>query len=390
MKVLLVTFEYPPFSGGIATFALTLAETLARLDCDVRVLAPAYPGCEAFDAGLASRTVRMRVGHERREAVRFIPGLIHLRRELARFRPDVALLASDLAHGLGAAACGARGVPYVPVVHGSEIAKHFPPRTLKQRAQAVWLRRAYALADRVVCVSAYVRTLMVGAGFDPARIAVIHNGIPDTTISAPRDPGREKALRARLGIGDRRVVLTFARLTPRKGQDVAIRALPSLLARHPDACYVVAGTGADAGRLARLARDEGVAASVVFAGRIEEEDKLALLDLCDVYVLASRAEAQRVEGLGIALLEAAARAKPLVAGRHGGVPEIVTHGESGWLVDPADPADVAARTADLLADPERAARMGAAARRIVSERFLAAAMGRAYRSLLGEVVGGAP
>lgn len=388
MKVLIVTFEYPPFSGGIATASLTVAETLARLDCDVRVLAPAYPGCEALDAGLASRTVRMRVGHGKREAVRFLPGLAHLRRELARHRPDVALLASDLAHGLGALACAARGVPYVPVVHGSEIAKHFPPRTLKQRVQAVWLRRAYARADRTVCVSVYVRGLMEAAGFDPARLAVIHNGIPEALVSAPRDPAREDALRSRLGIGDRRVVLTFARLTPRKGQDVAIRALPALLARHPRACYVVAGTGSDAARLERLAAEAGVAGALVLAGQVSEEDKLALLDLCEVYVLPSREEAQRVEGLGIALLEAAARAKPLVAGRHGGVPEIVAHGESGWLVDPADPADVAERTAELLGDAERAARMGEAARRIVCRDFLAGAMGRSYRSVLEGVVAG--
>jgi phosphatidyl-myo-inositol dimannoside synthase len=388
MKVLVVTFEYPPFSGGIATAAVTVAEGLARLGCQVRVLAPAYPGCEALDATLASTTVRMRVGHGTRELVRFLPGFLHLSRELSRSRPDVALLASDLAHGIGAAACGARGVPYVPVVHGSEIAKHFPPRTFKQRVQAVGLRRAYARADRVVCVSAYVRGLMEEAGFDPARLSVIRNGVADALADAPRDRARERVLRSRLGIGDRPVVLTFARLTPRKGQDVVIRSLPAVLERHPGACYVVAGTGGDRARLERLAAESGVAGAVVMAGRIPEEDKVALLDLCDVYVLASREEEQRVEGLGIALLEAAARGKPLVAGRHGGVPEIVEHGASGWLVDPLDPADVAVRVGDLLSDAEGAARMGRAAREMVSGRFLARTMAGEYQALLAEVAAG--
>lgn len=388
MKVLLVSFEYPPFAGGIATAAVTVAEGLAHLGCDVRVLAPAYPGDQALDRTLASTTVRMRVGHGRRELVRFVPGFAHLDRELSRSRPDAALLASDLAHGIGAVACGARGVPFVPVVHGSEIAKHFPPRTLKQRAQAVFLRSAYARADRVVCVSAYVRGLMEEAGFDPARLTVIRNGVADALADVPREPARERSLRSRLGIGDRRVVLTFARVTPRKGQDTVIRALPAILARHPRACYVVAGTGDDTRRLERLAADVGVAHAVVMTGRIAEEDKVALLDLCDVYVLPSREEAQRVEGLGIALLEAAARARPLVAGRHGGVPEIVEHGRCGWLVDPLDPSDVAARVGDLLADPQGAARMGRAARDVVSERFLARSMAREYRAVLAEVAAG--
>lgn len=385
MKVLVVTFEYPPFSGGIATAAVTVAEGLAHLGCEARVLAPWYPGCEALDATFASTVARMRVGHGTREMVRFVPGFAHLFREISRFRPDVALLASDLAHGIGAVACGARRVPFVPIVHGSEIAKHFPPRTLKQRVQAVWLRHAYERADRVVCVSAYVRGLMEEAGFDPARLAVIRNGVADALTDVPRDPARERSLRSRLGVGDRRVVLTFARLTPRKGQDVMIRALPDVLRRHPRTCYLVAGTGDDRARLERLAEETGVAGAVVMAGRVPEEDKITLLDLCDVYVLPSREEAQRVEGLGIALLEAAARAKPLVAGRHGGVPEVVEHGVGGWLVDPQDPADVAARVGDLLDDPEGAARMGRAARERVSGRFLARSMASQYRALLAEV-----
>ncbi len=386
MRILVATFEYPPFSGGIATYALTLAETLARLGCDVRVLAPRYPGCEALDAGLASTTVRMEVGHGRLELVRFLPGLLHLHAQLGRFRPDVALLASDLAHGIGAVACGVRGVPFVPVVHGSEVAKHFPPRTLKQRAQAVGLRHAYARADRVVCVSRFVKGLMEEAGFAAERLAVIHNGIADHLVETPRDPGREQELRRRYGIGGRRVVLTFARLTPRKGQDVMVRALPAVLGRHPGACYLVAGAGPDEARLKSLARELGVSGAVAFSGRVPEEDKVALLDLCDVYVLASREEDQRVEGLGIALLEAAARGRPVVAGRHGGVPEIVLHGGNGYLVDPADPADVAARVVELLDDPARARAMGAVGRRMVEERFGARTMGGAYRALLVEVV----
>jgi len=389
MKVLVVTFEYPPYAGGIATYTLTVAEALARLACEVRVLAPAYRGSAALDAGLASTTVRMPVGHGTNELVRFVPGLVHLHAELARFRPDVALLASDLAHGIGAVACSARAVPFVTVVHGSEIAKHFPARTPKQRLQAIWLRRAYRSATGVICVSAYVKGLMERAGFGAERIAVVHNGVEDRLVEERADASREADLRRRHGIGSRKVVLTFARLTPRKGQDLMIRALADVLARHPDACYVVAGTGDDEARLRALAGELGVGGAVVFTGRVAEEDKVALLDLCDAYVLPSREEDQRVEGLGIALLEAAARARPLVAGRHGGVPEVVEDGTNGYLVDPADPRGLADRVAELLDDPARARAMGAAARAIVRERFLASRMAEACRDRLAAAVASA-
>ena len=387
MKVLVVTFEYPPFAGGIATYALTLAESLVARDCRVRVLAPWYPGSEALDATLASETVRMGVGHGTMELVRFAPGLFHLVRQIRAFAPDGVLLASDLAHGIGAVACAVLGVSFVPVVHGSEVAKHFPPRTAKQRLQGVALGYAYRRADRVVCVSGYVKDLMVAAGFAAERIQVIHNGIDAALLDAPRDPVREAALRARYGVGKGPVLLTFARLTPRKGQDTVFRALPGLRTRFPGLRYLVAGKGDDGGRLQALAATLGVEDAVVFAGEVPEEDKVALLDVCDAYVLASREEGQRVEGLGIALLEAAARGKALVAGRHGGVPEVVEDGVNGFLVDPLDPEDVGRRLAQVLADPEAARRMGEAGRERVRTRFLAGVMASAYRDLFGELAG---
>ena len=383
MRVLVVTFEYPPFAGGIATLTQTLAETLARLDCRVRVLAPWYAGAAEMDAGLASETVRMGVGHGSMELVRFLPGLAHLVRQIHAFSPDAVVLASDLAHGLGAAACASMGVPFVPVVHGSEVAKHFPARTLKQRLQAMALAYAYRRADAVVCVSHYVKDLMVAAGFPEERLKVIHNGIGRALLDASREPGREEDLRRRYGIGDGPVLLTFARLTPRKGQDTVVRALPTLRARHPGLRYVVAGTGDDGERLRSLASETGVADVVVFAGEVPEVDKISLLDLCDIYVLASRAEGQRLEGLGIALLEAAARGKPLVAGRHGGVPEVVEHEGNGFLVDPLSPNEVAGRIGALLDDPSRARSMGAAGADRVREHFLAEGMARSYREILG-------
>lgn len=381
MKVLLVTFEYPPFAGGIATYAQTVAETLVKKECTVRVLAPWYPGCEALDATLASQTVRMGVGHGSWELIRFAPGLAHLYAQLRSFKPDCVLLASDLAHGIGAVACASSGVPFVPVVHGSEVAKHFPASTWKQRLQAVGLGYAYRKADRVVCVSGYVKGLMEDAGFPGDRLEVIHNGIGNHLVDTPRDPERERGLRHRYGLGDRKVLLTFARLTPRKGQDMMIRALGEVLRRHPGACYLVAGTGDDGVRLRDLATEAGVSDAVVFTGEVPEEDKIPLLDLADVYVLPSRSDGKRVEGLGIALLEAAARGKPLVAGRHGGVPEVVTHGHNGFLVDPMDPEDLGTHVARLLGDAGMARSFGDSGREMVRTRFLADGMAEGYRRL---------
>lgn len=376
MRILVVTFEFPPFSGGIATYTHAVARGLAELGCRVRVLAPSYP--KEAEAGETNdfETVRMRVRHGAAEFWRFAPATVEISRALTEFEPHVVLLTSDLAHGVGAVACSLEGVPYVPVVHGSEITKHFPATSLVRRIQAFWLSRSYRGAARVFCVSRFVRDLMARAGFSPRRLTVIHNGIDPGILHAEPSPETIRRIQDDLRLDGRKVILTIARLVERKGQAEMIRALPSLLRRHPEACYVVAGTGEAADGLKALAHTLGVDDAVRFPGEISEENKIPFLDLCDVYVLPSRGDGVRVEGLGIGLLEAGARGKPLVGGRHGGVPEIVSHGENGFLVDATREGELDGAVSELLDHPHRAREMGDAARRVIAEEFLADRMAR--------------
>jgi phosphatidylinositol alpha-1,6-mannosyltransferase len=387
VKVLAFTFEFLPFSGGIATYTDSIAGGLAELGCRVRVLAPHYPGFEGEDRERSYETVRMEVAHGRRELWRFLPGWRALRGQLEEFGPDVALLTSDLAHGIGGIACPRRSVPYLPVVHGSEVAKHFPPRTAKQYLQSVWLRKAYSGADAVLCVSEYVRGLMTAGGFSGDRLQVVHNGIDKRLLSTPVSSEDVEGFRRRLGLEGKKVLLTLARLVERKGQAEMVRAMPEVLARHPQVRYLVAGTGENAPALEGLVRGMGLEEHVLLLGEVPDRDKLPLLDLCDLYVLPSRREGQRVEGLGIALLEAAARGKPLLAGSHGGIPEIISDGENGFLVDARRPHELAQAVIRVFDDPKLAGELGSAARRTVEERFLAGRMAEGTLEVIREVLG---
>ncbi len=382
MRVLIFTFEFVPFSGGIATYTREVAAGLTGLGWEVRVLAPSYPDAEAVDDAAPYSVVRMGLRHGGPELFRFVPGTRALRREIRRFAPDVVLLTSDLAHGLGGVVCPGLGVPFVCVVHGSEIAKHFPPTSLKERLQAIPLGRSYRRAARAVCVSRYVRGLMSDAGFEPGKLAVIHNGVDASLVRAPTDSEAVGRLRERWRLRGRTTLLTIARLVERKGQAAMIRALPRVLDEQPDVTYVVAGTGEDRSRLEGLALELGVEDAVVFTGEIAEADKVPLIDACDVYVLPSRHDGRRVEGLGIALLEGAARGKPLIGGRHGGVPEIVEDGVTGYLVDGRDPQDIAAAVLRVLNASDRGRSLGAVARDKVRGGFLTEHMAAALSELL--------
>ncbi len=152
----------------------------------------------------------------------------------------------------------------------------------------------------------------------------------------PADP----ALIARYGIAGKRVLFTFGRLVSAgraKGMDEVMQALPDLLSDNPDLVYLIGGSGPDRPRLEAKARSLGIADRVIFAGRIAEEEKVAHYRMADAYVMPSRGE-----GFGIVILEAMACGIPALASKKDGGREALLDGRLGLLVDPDDPAGVAA------------------------------------------------
>jgi phosphatidylinositol alpha-1,6-mannosyltransferase len=158
---------------------------------------------------------------------------------------------------------------------------------------------------------------------------------------------------------DKRIVLSLCRLVLRKGVDQAITAFSKLRASVPDAVLVVAGTGPEQVRLKELAGSLGVADSVVFTGYVPDEEIAVWYHAASLYVMLSRKDGAYVEGFGLTFLEANACGKPVVGGDHGGVPEAVVDGVTGFVVDPMDANAAAAAMKKILSDPELYERMSA-------------------------------
>ena len=238
---------------------------------------------------------------------------------------------------------------------------------------------AFRAADLCLGVSRFSADLLIEAGIPRERVQVLNNGV-DTAYFHPVTDGEEleriHELRRRLGGDDHVLILTLARVIERKGQDMVIRALAELQARRPEivggARYVIAGRGPEGElqRLQRLADNLGVTDAVVFWGYVAAGEMRIFYNACDVYVMASRVVAgQDVEGFGITFLEAAACAKPVIGGRSGGVPDAIADEETGFLVNPDDPRELAERLERLIADPDLRRRMGDAGLSRVRERF---------------------
>ena len=214
------------------------------------------------------------------------------------------------------------------------------------------------LCASIVAVSDATRASLLAQGYPAGRTVTIHNGIEPAT---PVEP-------ARLGLpaGAPRL-LEVARLCDVKGQRELIRALPRL--ERQDAVVLLAGEDLEAGGAFRRGLEQeaealGVGDRVRFLGY--RDDVPALLEAADVFVLPSW-----VEGLPLGVLDAMARAKPVVASAVGGTPELVADGETGLLVPARDVGALVRALDEALRDPDRARRLGEAGRRRALEEFSA-------------------
>ncbi len=201
-------------------------------------------------------------------------------------------------------------------------------------------------AGVIACVSEHSSLSLAAVLPEPRPIAVTGHNVSSLTASC-----RHAAA------PDRFEILCPARLETYKGVDVLLRAFAVVVARHPEAHLTIAGDGRLRSELRKLARRLGIQGSVNFAGTLPPSRMAAALCAADAVVLPSRSE-----GLPLALLEAMALGKPVVATRAGGMPEMIRCLENGLLVPIGEPSAMAEALGALARDPELRMRLGAAAR----------------------------
>lgn len=300
--------------------------------------------------------------------------VFRLARLLRRERFDILHCHTGRAHGI--ALLSRRLVPV------SSQPKIVVSRRVAFTSPSLLLRWKFAGAERIVAVSQAVKQGLAAAGIDPARIAVVRDGIP-LDDAAPDPVEREQVRRLFHLAPTDRLVLNVAHLSAEKGQTDLIAAAARIHAAAPDSRVAIVGGGK---LRAKLEREAAAAcdARILFAGFWPPERISSLLAAASVFVLPSRQE-----GLGSILLEAMAAGVPVVAASTGGIPEIVRDGSTGLLVPPGDPEALATAVLRLLADPELATRLTAAALKFVRREGSVDRMVDAtvflYRDLAGAV-----
>ena len=232
------------------------------------------------------------------------------------------------------------------------------------------------LVDRIVAVSVDLEGDLARS-FGAQRVTCIHNGIDLDQVEVTKLPTE---LRQALNLGARDFVIgTMGRLVPVKGLETFLKAARIIRGRNKNAKFVIAGDGPLKGALQALACRYGLEQDVLFLGH--RDDSYDVLAMMDVLVLPSLSE-----GIPMVLLEALALARPVVASRVGGIPEVVEDRVTGWLVAAGREAELAEACMALMDDYELAEKLGLAGQQRVRERFsvryMAEEVADVYRSLI--------
>ncbi len=375
IKVALLTREYPPeVYGGAGVHVEYLARALSGLvDLTVHCQGAPRDTAVAHQAWPALQDAVLRVFSADLSMADAVAGA-----DLVHSHTWYANLGGHLASLL-------HGIPHVATVHSLEPLRPWKAEQLGGGyALSSWAERtALAAAAAVVAVSDGMAADVLSAypEIPEERVRVIRNGI-DTTEYAP-DPGRD--VLSRLGVDlERPYVIFVGRITRQKGVPVLLRAAARL---DPEAQLVLCAGAADTPELGAEVSDlvaglqESRSGVIWIPEMLPKTDIIQLLSHAAVFVCPSV-----YEPLGIVNLEAMACATAVVASRVGGIPEVVADGVTGLLVEPEDPAALAAAMNQVLRDPGQAAAMGLAGRERAVREFSWDAVGQQTAALYAELV----
>ena len=353
MRILLLTHEFLPFMGGIATYCSELALAATRLGHQVTVLAPDYQqDNRQADQLLPYRVERFRGGqYHVLQMLRMMSRISKLRRR----DYDVIHAAEGSSVVAMAALQPVTRLPFIATVHGTDIFGFAASRL----AHLLRAHRPLRRADRVYANSLF--TAALARQHDPAltdsTVNVAHLGVNSWWFESATDT----ELLRRYGIDPhRKILLSVSRLDERKGHLEILQGLAALPQHYKDQLsYVIVGQRADASHYQRLrscAATCGV--PTIFTDGIPREDVRQFYKQSWLYSMLGVPHPNTVEGFGLVYLEAAAQGLPSLATPIGGVPEVVVDQQTGVLLKGTSASAVAHALQHLLDNSDIVAALG--------------------------------
>ena len=382
MKICMFTSSFLPTIGGLQYQVKWLAEGIAEQGEEIYLLTP----------NNASAYIEQKNGYPKNVNLNFrsvsptnpkshFVNVFKLRNAIAEIKPDIIHLHSALPDGLyGILANSFKKIPLIITSHGADVVK------IKEIDYGYRLNPVYSLlirctlkaCDKHTVVSDAMIKYASDAGSVYDDVIVIPNGAPPRKYVSEE---KINEIREKYGISpDEKTLLTLSGMRPMKGLEYLLRAMPEILRENHNTRLIMTGKGECTGQFERLVNKLNIAKKVNFVGFIQEEEKLALIKLCDIFCMPSV-----FEPFGIVLLEASQFERAIVASNVGGIPDIIEDGKTGLLVPPKKPNEISKAINLLLLDEDLRLRLGKEAGKVVKEFDMKNIADR-YISLYKEVI----
>lgn len=375
-KILVITNDFGPRTGGIETFVMGLLERI--VDHKVVVFTSQQGDTSEYDQQWFKK-FGVQVIRDRSKIL--LPSL-----RVAKRAKEIAQMHNIEVVVFGAAAPLALMAPklrkagikkIIALTHGHEVwwARIFPFNLA--------MKRIGNSVDHLTYLGEFTRQAISRSLSQKSidSMVKIAPGI-DTSHFSPQADATQR--RTELGLESKKIIISVGRLVHRKGQDKLIQAFPTIVREIPSAHLLIVGEGPYRAHLEKLVEKLSLKANVTFVGRIFYNDLPSYLSASDVFVMPSRSRffGLEVEGLGIVYLEASACAIPVVAGVSGGAPDAVQEGITGLCVDGTNIRQIAEAVIHICSDSKRATKMGLAGRNWVIEQWQWEIWSKQFNSLL--------
>ncbi len=362
MNILLLTSDFLPNIGGMATHALELARAHVQNGHTLHLVHPVYAAGEDSVEEMEGFTVHNLFVDRSTPRIKHLVYIRRVREYIRRLhaaqRFDV-LHWHDLTPNCWTTWTLRRDIPLVWTNHTSNYLEMFETPAGRRK-----IRLFLGHADAIISPSRELYEKSTATGIAPARNFYIPNGVdaakfrPDNSFGViDKDYGLDPA---------RPVIICPRRLEPKNGVEYFIRAVPIVRAQHPDVQFLIVGGGFpdERKRFEEMLRESGQAADVFFTGNVPNTAMPKFYALSTIAALPSLMAATSISGL-----EAMASGLPLVGTKVGGIPEIIEDGTSGVLVDPRSPEQLAEQFIRLLGDDALRGSLGRGARTRVEQVF---------------------
>lgn len=347
MRVLLSTTHLR--MGGVPIYVVTLAAALKKAGHQVFV---ASSGGDLTKRLTANSIPHFKIDMDTSSELnpKILPTAYHLFWLIKENNIEIVHTHTRLTQVLAKALSLITGVAHVSTCHG-----FFKPR-IGRRLFGCWGSKVIAISDAVR--EDLVHTFHI----EKSRIALINNGIDMEVFNKTYSKHEKDAIRRAFGLKDGPVVGIIARLSSVKGHKYLIKAMKVVLQKVRNAQLFIVGEGEEEKNLRDLTKQLGIEKSVNFTKSVL--DTSMVLAVIDVFVLPSVEE-----GLGLALIEALAAAKPVVASDVGGIYSVVKDNVTGLLVPAKEPENLADAILKLIEDRELAGRLAMNGQKFVRQYF---------------------